>query len=94
MAKRTTRESTARLAEIRRGKVLPRNRHILAALRYYNVLVIPHDIGGAQTERVDRFVIGSHSRPTPHVESVRKRNAIGGTTADQKTAKHYQTRRV
>lgn len=84
--KRTTRELTARLPEISEVPGLPRNRPNLAALRYYNVLANLHDDGGSKTERVDRFVLGSHSRPKPLVESVRERNAIGGTAADKKTA--------
>src|SRR4051794_8924802 len=72
VAKRTGRESTLRLVGIGAVPGLPQNRPNLAALRYYNVLVILHDDGGGITERVDRFARGSHSRPKPLVESDRE----------------------
>jgi hypothetical protein len=86
LAKRSKHESRPAIAEIQRVAVLPSNRRILAAVRWNNVLVFAHDDGGARTGWVDRFVYGPHSRLTPRVESIVPGNAIGGTTADQKTA--------
>jgi hypothetical protein len=69
-SKRSGREWIVFIREIQRVVVLPRNRPIVAALRWNNVLLFAHHDGGDGTARVDRFVRGSHSRPTPRVESI------------------------
>ncbi|WP_395015466.1 hypothetical protein [Dongia sp.] len=92
-ARRSKHESRCSSEEIQQVVVLPRNRLNPAVLRWNNVLFFAHDDGGSQTGRVDRFVRGSHSRPTPRVESIVQSNAIGGTTADQKTAQQQTDKR-